>query len=213
MQENDFREYFQYGAGAHVMLTKNPTRQSVEIYKDDLTKIVDSSTEQKLQIESWKEINPSLNSTLEQSESSMFIIYFIIYIALALLLVNSSLMSVFERIPEFGVIKSLGMKAHQIRNMILTETIIMAFISLVCGNALGFVFLYLGGIYGIDLGGEGSSSTSFAGASLDLLITPLNTLSCYVTPSILLFLSIFLSSIYPAVYGSKVNPLNAMRDL
>ena len=54
-----------------------------------------------------KEINPSLNSTIEQSESSTFIIYFIIYIALALLLVNSSLMSVFERIPEFGVIKSL----------------------------------------------------------------------------------------------------------
>ena len=94
-------------------MTKNPTKKSVESYKDDVLKIIDATTRQTLQIESWKEINPSLNSTLEQSESSMFIIYFIIYIA-GLALVNSSLMSVFERIPEFGVIKSLGMKAHQV---------------------------------------------------------------------------------------------------
>ncbi len=213
MKDSDFREYFQYGSGAQAILTKNPTKQAVESYKQDVLKIVGATTRQKLQIESWKEINPSLNSTLEQSESSMFIIYFIIYIALALLLVNSSLMSVFERIPEFGVIKSLGMKAHQIRNMILIETVIMALMAVFFGNLLGFIFLYVGGIYGIDLSGESGSNTSFAGASLDLMITPANTLSCYITPSILLLFSIIASSIYPAIYGSKVNPLNAMRDL
>ena len=79
-------------------------------------------------------------------------------------------------------------------------------------NLLSFVFLYLGGKYGIDLSDSGSS-TSFARASLDLMITPANTISCYITPSILLFVSIVASSIYPAIYGSKVNPLNAMRDL
>ena len=130
-----------------------------------------------------------------------------------MLLVNSSLMSVFERIPEFGVIKSLGMKAHQVRNMILIETVIMAMISALFGNLLGFVFLYVGGKYGIDLSGDSGNTTSFAGASLDLMITPANTISCYITPSILLFVSIVASSIYPAIYGSKVNPLNAMRDL
>ena len=213
MREIDFREYFQYGAGAHTIVTKNPTSKSVEMYKKELAGFVEKVTEQKLDIETWKEINPSLNSTIEQSESSTFIIYFIIYIALALLLVNSSLMSVFERIPEFGVIKSLGMKSYQVRNMIITETTIMALISVILGNLLGFILLYFGTKYGIDLSSEESSSTSFAGVSLDLVIVPVNTLSCYITPSILLLVSILASSIYPAIYGSKVNPLNAMRDL
>ena len=212
MNTRDFREYYIYPEGAHEILTKNPPKTELAQFQKNVINIVSGVTDQKLEEETWKQINPTLSQSLEQSQSSMMVIYIIIYIALALLLVNSSLMSVFERIPEFGVIKSLGMKSSQVRNMVLAETCIMAFFSVVLGNLLGFVFLYIAGITGINLGGD-SAQTSFAGVSLDLMIYPANTLSCYTTPSILLIVSIVLSSVYPAIYGSKINPLNAMRNL
>ena len=94
MREVDFRVLSVWCWRTYDCYKKSTTSKSVEMYKKELVGFVEKVTEQKLDIETWKEINPSLNSTIEQSESSTFIIYFIIYIALALLLVNSSLMSV-----------------------------------------------------------------------------------------------------------------------
>ena len=104
MNTRDFREYYIYPGGAHEMIVKRPENILLSKFKDDVMSLVAKTSKDKLEIETWKEINP-ISQSLEQSQSSIMIIYFIIYIALGLLLVNSSLMSVFE---EFLSLESLN---------------------------------------------------------------------------------------------------------
>lgn len=156
----------------------------------------------------YKELLPLLVMQVEVYQESIFIFYAIIGVATIFGIINTMLMSVFERIREFGVLMAVGMKNNRLFRMILLE----AFFLGILGTAIGFVISYL--FYlplaksGVDLSVFSDSLNSFgAGTTIYPVLTPESVASALL---IIPFIAV-LGAIYPAIKAIRLDPMAAIR--
>jgi putative ABC transport system permease protein len=109
---------------------------------------------------------------------------------------NTILMSVFERIEEIGVLLAIGWKRSRIRRMILLESVVLGFVGGVIGCLLGVV------------GTKLIQATPWLRGKIEADITP-----GLLLVSLLVAVALgALGGFYPAWLGSRMSPANAMRQ-
>ncbi len=156
----------------------------------------------------FKELLPLLVMQVDVYKESIFIFYGIIAVAMIFGIVNTMLMSVFERIREFGVLMAIGMKNKRIFVMVILEALFLG----VFGTAIGFLVSYL--IYiplsntGIDLSMFSDSLKSFG---VGTTIYPAMTLEGIMNALFIVPLVTVLGAIYPALKAIRLEPMNAIR--
>lgn len=160
-------------------------------------------------IRSWAEISPDLSMMHEMSGISMMILLIIILMAMAFGLLNTMLMTIFERTRELGVLMAVGMNKIRVFMMILLETGYLIFTGSVFGVFLGTVSIALTRRTGIDLSSFGGDS--FSDFGIDPVIYPSLDAGFYLNLFILVAITAILSSIYPAYKALKMNPADAIR--
>lgn len=99
---------------------------------------------------------------LKQKGTSGNIMSFLILLIAAIGIVNSVLMSVYERIREVGVLKAMGIKPAEILRMFMYEGIIIGLIGSLLGLLLAFITNVWMVTVGMDWSGmmKGASTTS-----------------------------------------------------
>ena len=137
-----------------------------------------------------KDVEKEINSTLG-----------ILYVMLALSvivslvgIVNTLVLSVFERTRELGMLRAIGMTRRQVRRMIRHESIIVALIGAVQGIAVGFFLAAL------VVGALSSEGVVFA--------VPAGTLIAFLIVSIVAGM---LAAILPARRAARLNVLEALQ--
>ena len=129
----------------------------------------------------------------------------------ALMVVNTMIISVYERTKEIGLTKALGASDYDIMKMFLAECLIIGILGGVFGDLLGIGFSML-----IDIVGKPfliNALGSDLGAGLQsgsiTVITPWMLAAGF---AISLVLSI-VSGLYPARRAARLNPLDALRQI
>ena len=69
----------------------------------------------------------------------LYIWYLVVFVAMGFGIVNTTLMAVYERMREFGLLKALGMKPRWILREVLTESFLLLICGVVVGNILGLL--------------------------------------------------------------------------
>ena len=85
----------------------------------------------------WYDLNAGLFEIAGQKQSVGFFIAFIVIVIALVGIVNTMLLSIYERIPELGTMRAMGFSKGNIRSMMLAE-----------GSIIGF----FGGLFGVILG-------------------------------------------------------------
>ena len=160
------------------------------------------------EILNWRELVPQLNSVLEVSDFSTLIVSIIMFSLVALGLINSMFMSIFERHQEFGVLLALGTRPTQIFNQIMTEGMLIGLISAAMGFVLGLGLSVWISVVGIDYG-----HLEMSGLTINEPIYPVIDISAFVLLSVSIFTITTLSCIYPAIHAARLSPSNAMRKV
>lgn len=108
-------------------------------------------------------------------------------------IINTMIMSVFERTREIGVLKAVGWKSRRILSMILGESVVLTILAGLVGIILGVI--------GIE------AIITFSDTPLQLIFTPALALRAL---GIAIFVGV-IGGLYPAIRASRLPPTEALR--
>jgi ABC-type lipoprotein release transport system permease subunit len=159
---------------------------------------------------SWRQLQPVLARIVDLSRSSLIIMLLVTYSAVGILTLNSMLMSIFERIREFGVMKALGFSPLGVFTLIViesfTQVAMAAFLALTTAVPLSLFCE----THPIDLSALASTSSSIAGIAFDPIWYSRVTAETIVLPIIFLFVVAGGAIMYPAAKAALIRPLEAI---
>lgn len=179
-------------------------REGVSGVKDDLARRLGD----KYEVLTYAELLPLLVMQIDIYRESMIVFYAIIGIALIFGIVNTMLMSVFERIHEFGVLMAVGMNNKRLFWMIILEALTLGLLGTVVGFIVGY-FIYLPLSHsGIDLSLFSEGLKSFGSGAI---IYPILTIDVVASALLIVPFIAVLGAIYPAIKAVRLQPVNAIR--
>jgi ABC-type antimicrobial peptide transport system permease subunit len=138
----------------------------------------------------------------------MIVLDLIIGLALIFGIINVMLMSVFERINEFGVLMSIGMKNSKLFLMIVFEAFIIGVIGTIAGLIIGLLIHYPISITGIDFSVFAEGLDSYG---VGAIIYPYLSIENIITMIIIIPFIVVLGAIYPAFRAIRLQPVYAVR--
>lgn len=156
------------------------------------------------------EMNQLMQQTLELGMGFYNILYGIVMLVVAVVIANTLLMSVFERIREFGIFASLGMKGRQIMSMMLIEATFLSLMGILLGWLLGGGLVYYLVTVGFDSGEMGST---VEGIAMSTIMYGRFVPSAFLTFALWTLGVILLASLYPAWYAARLEPVEALHSL
>jgi ABC-type lipoprotein release transport system permease subunit len=159
------------------------------------------------EVQTWQELLPLVTAVLRIYDGFIFLWFCVVFIAMGFGIVNTTLMAVFERIREFGLIKALGMKPMWIIREVLTESFFLLILGMVIGNSLGLLSVFALSGTGIDLSSL-SEGLEFAGMSR--VIYPRVFGQDVLTANLVVLILGLLVSLYPAVKAARFTPVEAL---
>lgn len=110
--------------------------------------------------------------------------------------INTMIMSVYERTREIGVLKAVGWRGRRILGMILGESIVLTIMAAIVGTIVGVV--------GVEV------LLSYS-ATFGTLIKPVFSLELFLRAFGIAFLVGIIGGIYPAYRASRLAPTEALR--
>ncbi len=157
----------------------------------------------------WRELMPVIARFLETADVQTLIMLIFTYIAVASVVLNAILMSVFERINEFGIMKAIGVTPAQSVALIYAEVMLQTLLASLLGLGFGWWASSYFQEHGMDMSGL-SGDVSFAGIALDPIWYAYVTPEVLINPIIFLFLIAMLAAIYPAWKVAKIRAVDAI---
>ncbi len=159
------------------------------------------------EVHTWQELLPLVTAYLNIYNSFIFLWYLVVFIAMGFGIVNTTLMAVFERIREFGLVKALGMKPRWIIKEVLTESCFLLVIGMAIGDTLAFLSVLALSGCGIDLSSV-AAGAEFVGISR--VIYPVIYSKDVIIANLVVIVLGLLVSLYPAAKAARFTPVEAL---
>jgi len=159
-----------------------------------------------LAVAPWPEFARSFYVAMKADQQGSWIMLFIIVLVVAVGVLNTVLMTVMERRREYGLLRAIGTRPGQIVRLVLSETVVMAIISVLIGVAVSLVINYLLSLKGIAL----PEPITYGGVEFTTMKTEINARSLYI-PALAVVVVAVLVSIVPAVKAARMAPARVMR--
>jgi len=202
--ENDFNILFSSNNMIHeIALNSKGNFEAEEIQNLMSAEIKD------VEIDTWKQLMPTIALMTEKMSVFMRTLFSLIFtIAAGLGVMNTMIMSTYDRMKEFGIIRAIGATPWIIIKQVSLEAIILTFIASIIGTIVGLSAALYFQKYGFDVSGQGNFS--FGGVVMDPIWKASVSLEIILLPIGLMMLTSILSSLYPASIAARIKPVEAI---
>lgn len=160
----------------------------------------------KLKVQTWQDLNTLLVEWEQMAQSYIFFFYLIILAITASVIINTLIMSVYERTREIGILSAIGMRGGRILWLFLAESSLLAVGGVIMGVILGLLATYWFNVNGFYIGNMGITGMLVS----DRIFAKL-TMDNVIRLSIMTFIVTLLAGLYPAIMASRMEPVEALR--
>ena len=159
-----------------------------------------------LEVLTWEDLNTLFIEFETMANSYISFFYLIILSITASVIINTLIMSVYERTREIGILSAIGMRGGRIMGLFVAESTLLAIGGVLMGLVLGVLSVYLFNINGFYIGNMGLNGM-LVSDTIRARLTADNTINV----TIMTFVATILSGLYPAVMASRMEPVEALR--
>lgn len=159
-----------------------------------------------LAVAAWQEFAHQFYTAMKADQQGSWISLGIVVLLVAIGVLNTVLMTVMERRREYGLLKAIGTRPGRVVRLVLTETFIMAVISVLIGTAISLLVNYLFSIKGIEF----PNPITYGRMEFSTMRAEINARSFYI-PAITVVCAALFVSIWPAWRAARIAPAQAMR--
>ena len=159
-----------------------------------------------LEVKTWRDLNVLFVEWEAMAQSYIGFLYLIILAISVSVIINTLIMSVYERTREIGILSAIGMRGGRIMMLFLTESSMLAVGGVLMGLVIGVLatmYFNVNGFYVGDMGLSGIAITDTVYAKL--------TMDNLVNLTIMTFVATILAGLYPAIMASRMQPVEALR--
>lgn len=163
-----------------------------------------------IRAETWHDLSPELRYLTGTGSSLLFYIMVVIMLALAFGILNTMLMSIFERTRELGMLKAVGMARSRLFLMIMLESVMLTMSGAAGGMLLARTTVSW-------LSEKGLNLTRFGGDTLsewgyDAVVYPVIHPQDFLIISLLVIVTALLAAIYPSIKAIRINPAEVVQE-
>ena len=157
------------------------------------------------QVKTYLQLNPLLVEFEQYANVYMYLFYLIVLGITATVIVNTLIMSVFERTREIGILAAMGMRGGRIMALFFAESGLLAVGGILLGVALGGLvsaYVQQSGIFICDFG--------ITGILLGERIYTYLTVNDVVGLSLTALVITLIAALYPALLAARLEPVEAL---
>ena len=158
----------------------------------------------------WKRIDREILGIEAFQDGLLTIVLFVVFAIVALGILNTQLMSLFERVREFGVLMAIGARPRWIARLVLVESALLGLVGTLLGAALGAALIGHFGRSGLSLP-VGDAFKYFLPFPSVIFLRPAWGLHLFACATI--FLVTLLATLPPALRAGRMKPAEALRHV
>ena len=180
--------------------------ENVELAAAQLGPVLTGSNQQ---VVTWKSLLPEVVQMLELSSVDLYVVLIVVFVVVALGVMNTMLMAVLERTREFGLQLALGTRPVQIVRTVLYESLILGVVGLAIGFLLGSAIVAYYRAVGFDLSNYAAIVKSIPG--MTGVVYPIISVGDVWVPMLALLLTSLAAALYPAWRAARLDAIQALR--
>jgi ABC-type lipoprotein release transport system permease subunit len=166
-----------------------------------------------VEVLNWQQTQPDLAGMIAVDKSANRISQLLIALLISAGILNTMLMSVLERMREFGVMMALGMSPRRLSSLVMLESFWLAVLGLIIGIIITIPWYLYMAETGIDLTSAYGDDFSFGGVLLDTVFKIRLFKESIVGILIGLFSLALIAGAYPAWRAGRIPPVESLKAL
>ncbi len=202
--------YTMYEAVHEVVVLVKSLEYVPEIKRTVAAGIENTNKKGHLVVLDWMELMPGLIQAIQMDLVSGFIFYIILIVVVAFSILNTFLMTIFERTREFGVLMALGTTPGRLTKLLLIESTTMTMVGIVIGIIGGSLITWYFQEHGIVISGASELMRQYGLA--ERMFPQLSVLSVVIGSGAVLVITL-LTALYPALRVRRLRPVEAMMSV
>jgi len=155
----------------------------------------------------WYDMYPMMKQWVELENAFYYIFLSIVLVIIAAGIMNTVLMSMLERIREFGVMMALGCGRMRLAGMVVLESMLLGLTGILAGIVVGMSMVYYFHSSGIDLSGQMDSVARFY--INPVVHTEIDTVHLMDTV-LSVMAAALVAAIWPAIRAARLEPVEAI---
>ena len=155
-----------------------------------------------LRVRAWQEVNRNLFGALQLEKLAMFIVLGLAILVASFCVVASLILMVQEKGKEVGIFKAMGATSEQIVAVFMAQGLMIGILGAATGLGLGYLTCFAAEHFGIPISAE-----VYYIDKLPVHIDPVEFALVGVSAVVICLLA----TIYPALLGSSLRPVDALR--
>ncbi len=202
-----FQEAFEFGDEIHRLLVSVSDLAQLNSVVAEMGRIVSDE----VVVHDWEILMPEIRQGIDLDKISAQFMYWMLLAVVLLSIVNTFVMTVFERSREFGMLVAVGMRPRQIIGMVVIESIALWIVGSVVGLLVCLAVVIPTSWVGVPMPAA-ATEVSMGGMQIPTHIYPGLDASTLLTGPLVLGVGTVLGAMLPALRIRTLKPVEALRE-